>query len=92
MSLKQYKYLIERIRQNQYQYTDECQNGTEFLPFMQVLHIGSKQSTDLEITTVKNNLARADLIIQRTCKKNDRDTRKHPKHVPDAEICTNVKF
>jgi hypothetical protein len=55
---------------------------------MQVLHIGRKQSVDLEIPIVKNNLARADhLIIQRTCKKNDRDTRKHPKHVPDAEIC-----
>jgi hypothetical protein len=28
-------------------------------------------------------------VVQKTCKKNERDARTHPKHVPDAEICIN---
>lgn len=30
--------------------------------------------------------------MQRTCKVNDRAARKHPKHVPDAEICIKVNI
>jgi len=34
----------------------------------------------------------ADFVMQRTCKVNDRAARKHPKHVPDAEICIKVNI